>query len=90
MTAIEVKELKKEVKRHIDLADERMLKAVYAMLEADQEEYIPSNAAFNELESDYSDEYKAELNSRYQEYKNGGKLISEEDANKRIRNNIRK
>jgi predicted transcriptional regulator len=38
MTAIEVKELKKEVKKYIDHADERMLKAVYAMLEADQDE----------------------------------------------------
>jgi hypothetical protein len=34
---------------------------------------------------DYSDEFKAELDSRYDEYKKGGKLISEEEANKRIR-----
>ena len=36
MTAVEVKELKKEVKKYIDHADVRMVKAVYAMLEADQ------------------------------------------------------
>jgi len=37
MTDIEVKELRKEVKKYIDHADVRMVKAVYAMLEADQE-----------------------------------------------------
>ena len=36
MTDVEVKELKKEVKKYIDHADARMVKAVYAMLEADQ------------------------------------------------------
>jgi len=36
MTTVEVKDLKKEVKKYIDLADERMIKAVFAMLEADQ------------------------------------------------------
>ncbi|MES2703492.1 MAG: hypothetical protein V4649_12685 [Bacteroidota bacterium] len=34
--------------------------------------------------SAYSDEFKAELDSRYEEYKSGGKLISEEEANNRI------
>jgi len=38
MTATEVKQLKSEVKKYIDHADERMVKAVYAMLEADQQE----------------------------------------------------
>jgi len=33
---------------------------------------------------EYSDEFKAELDSRYEDYKNGDTLISEEDANKRI------
>jgi hypothetical protein len=37
MTATEVKQLKSEVKKYIDHADERMVKAVYAMLEADQQ-----------------------------------------------------
>ena len=38
MTLIEEKELKKEVKKYIDHADIRMVKAVRAMLEADQHE----------------------------------------------------
>ncbi len=36
MTAIQVKELKKTAKKYIDQADERMVKVVIAMLEADQ------------------------------------------------------
>ena len=43
MTDVEVKVLKKEVKKYIDNADERMLKAVYAMLEADQQEDLWNN-----------------------------------------------
>jgi hypothetical protein len=35
-------------------------------------------------ENDYSDEFKRELDSRYEEYRNGGKLISEAEVNKRI------
>jgi hypothetical protein len=35
--------------------------------------------------NDCSDEFKAELDSRYEEYINGGKLISEEEVNHRIR-----
>ncbi len=38
MTDIEVKELKREVKKHIDDADESMVKAVYTMLETGQQE----------------------------------------------------
>jgi predicted transcriptional regulator len=38
MTTVEIKELKKEVKRYVDQADERMIKVVYAMFEADQQE----------------------------------------------------
>ena len=36
MTVAEIKELRKEIKGYIERADERMLKAVHAMLEADQ------------------------------------------------------
>jgi len=37
MTSVEKRELKKEVKKYIDHADDRMLKAVRAMLQSDQE-----------------------------------------------------
>ena len=38
MTAVEVKELKKEVKKHIDAADENTVRAVYKMLETGQQD----------------------------------------------------
>ena len=37
MRAAELKELRKEAKKHKDHADERVVKMVYAMLEADAE-----------------------------------------------------
>lgn len=37
MSAEELKELRKEAKKYIDHADERVVKMVYAMLEADAE-----------------------------------------------------
>ena len=37
MSAAELKELRKEVKKYIDHADERMVRMVYAMVEADKE-----------------------------------------------------
>ncbi len=43
MTAIEIKSLRKEVKKYVDHADERMLKAVRAMLGADLEDDTESD-----------------------------------------------
>jgi len=40
--------------------------------------------ALNKKENDYSNVFKKELDSRYEEYKKDGKLVSEADANKRI------
>jgi hypothetical protein len=40
---------------------------------------------FAEETNDYSDEFRKELDNRYEEYINGGKLISEAEANKKIR-----
>ncbi|MBA3673534.1 MAG: hypothetical protein H0W75_01010 [Chitinophagaceae bacterium] len=36
-------------------------------------------------ENEYSEEFKKELDSRYDEYINGGKLVSEQQAKKRIK-----
>ncbi len=33
----------------------------------------------------YSEEFKKELDSRYEEYKNGGEIVSEKEANQRIK-----
>jgi hypothetical protein len=41
--------------------------------------------AADENTNGYSDDFKKELDSRYEEYLNGGKLVSEAEANKRIK-----
>ena len=48
MTVIAINEMKKEVKQYIDLADERMLKVIHAMLEADLEDQI-TETSLNDL-----------------------------------------
>ncbi len=45
---------------------------------------VAKTFAEDQRENDYSDEFKAELDSRYEEYKNGGVLISEAEVDKRI------
>ncbi len=37
---------------------------------------------------EYSEEFKKELDSRYEEYIKGGKLVSEAEVNRRIKNII--
>ena len=41
--------------------------------------------AEDESANDYSEDFKKELDNRYEEYKNGGKLVSEKEANQRIK-----
>ena len=41
--------------------------------------------AEDENSNDYSDDFKKELDSRYEEYLNGVKLVSEVGVNKRIK-----
>ncbi len=41
--------------------------------------------AEDEISNDYSEDFKKELDNRYEEYLNGGKLISEREATQRIK-----
>jgi len=41
--------------------------------------------ADDENTNEYSDEFKRELDIRYEEYLNGGKLVSEREATQRIK-----
>ncbi len=41
--------------------------------------------AENETREDYSDDFKKELDSRYEEYLNGGILVDKKEANQRIK-----
>ena len=41
--------------------------------------------ATDENTNEYTDKFKKELDSRYEEYLNGGKLVSEAEASRRIK-----
>ena len=55
--------IRKKLASFMQVADDKKVKAVYALLENDIEQ--------EELE--YTDEFKTELDKRYAYYKNGGK-----------------
>ena len=46
---------------------------------------VAKTFADDENANDYRDDFKKELDSRYDEYLNGGKLVSETEGNKRIK-----
>ena len=67
--------IRKKLATFMQVADDKKVKAVYALLENDIEQ--------EELE--YTDEFKAELDKRYAYYKSGGKMVSAAEANKQIK-----
>ena len=67
--------IRQKLANYIQVANDKKVKAVYALLEDDIEQ--------EDLE--YIDEFKAELDKRYAYYKNGGKMISGVEANKQIK-----
>jgi hypothetical protein len=59
---------------YMKVADDKKIKAMYALLEDDIEQE----------EMEYSDDFKAELDKRYIYYKNGGKMVSATEVDTRI------
>ena len=59
----------------MQVANDKKVKAVYALLEDDIEQ----------KEMEYTNEFKAELDMRYKYYKNGGKMVSAAEGNKQIK-----
>ncbi|MBL7700851.1 MAG: hypothetical protein JNM14_01255 [Ferruginibacter sp.] len=71
MTTIAIRE---KLVNYMKLADDKKVKAMYALFE-------------DEIEQDdieYSKEFKKELDKRYDYYKKGGKMVSQDEANKQI------
>ena len=85
MSATELKELRKEVKKYIDHADERMVNIVYAMLEADQEAEKNSTGRTN-----LAPEQEAILDQHIELYEKGQMEFSTwEDARARITTKVK-
>ena len=64
--------LDKQINNYLGILNTRQKKALLTVAKTFAEEHAAN---------DYSDEFKAELDNRYEEYMNGGKLISEAEAN---------
>ncbi len=77
---VAVSNLDKQITSYLRVLNIRQKKAILTIAKTFAEE---------QGENDYSDELKAELDSRYEEYVNGGNIVSEADANKRIRSIIK-
>ncbi|MBD0294947.1 MAG: hypothetical protein ICV84_07070 [Flavisolibacter sp.] len=70
------KPLDKEINQYLPLLSDRQKKAVLTVVKTFAEEGGMV---------EYSEEFKKELDSRYEEYKNGGKVISEAEVKRRIK-----
>ena len=68
--------IEKEINNYLPQLTVKQKKAVLTVVKTFVED---------ETTNDYSDDFKKELDSRYEEYLKGGKLVSETEANKRIK-----
>jgi len=66
--------LRQKLVDYMKVADDKKVKAMYALFEDEIEQDEPA----------YTGEFKAELDQRYAYYKSGGKMISTIEANKQI------
>ena len=67
--------IRRKLHHFIDTIEDKKAAAIYTPFE----ENIKNN------EEDYTDEFKAELDRRYEEYKKDGKVITREAMDKRIK-----
>lgn len=66
--------IRKKLVNYMQVADDKKVKAMYALFEDDIEQEI----------LEYTDELKAKLDKSYEYYKTGGKMISAAEADKQI------
>jgi len=67
--------IRQKLHHFIDTIEDKKATAIYTMFEE----------SIKDKEEDYTDEFKAELDRRYAEYKKDGKVITREAMNKRIK-----
>ena len=63
--------MKEKLHRFIETVEEKRMKVIYALFEQEIEED----------DWEYTDEFKADLDARYNYYIKGGKMVSAEEAN---------
>jgi len=70
-----VTEIRQKLHNYLEIAGDKKIKAIYTMMEDEIEESV----------TEYSDEFKRELERRTEAYKNGSEpLISASESKKRI------
>ena len=67
--------IRQKLHHFIDTIEDKKAAAIYTLFEE----------SIKDTEEDYTDEFKAELDRRYAEYKKDGKVISREAMDKRIK-----
>ena len=71
--------IRQKLHQFIDTIEDKKAEAIYTLFEDEIDQ--------DELE--YSDEFKAILDKRYEYYQNGGKMISASEADERIKKTLR-
>jgi len=67
--------IRQKLHSYLEVADDKKIKAIYAIMEEQIEEY----------DEEYSDEFKAELDRRIEDYRSGkAKMITAEESKRRI------
>lgn len=67
--------IRQKLHSYLEVADDKKVKAIYAVMETEVEESAV----------DYNDEFKAELDRRYADYKSGkAKLVTERQSKRRL------
>ena len=72
--------IRQKLRNYLEVADDKKVKAIYTMMEDD----IEKSAV------EYTDAFKKELDRRYAYYKSGGKMVSATEANKQIKEIVKK
>ncbi len=72
--------IRQKLHNYLEIVGDKKVKAMYALFEEEIEQ----------AGIEYTDEFKEELNKRYDYYKNGAKMITAEEANARIEKIIQK
>lgn len=67
--------IREKLAEYLKVADDKKVKAVYTLLKDEMEE----------KETEYSKDFKDELNRRYDYYQTGGKMVTPSEADKQIR-----